>query len=66
MNSAHARANLSSIEILWYLGKSCTSVGTVHIIGQLLEYPFRTSACFFKSKRLLFFVLRDSSGTLLP
>jgi hypothetical protein len=30
--SADARANLSSIEILWCLGKSCMSVGTVHII----------------------------------
>jgi hypothetical protein len=56
--SAYARANLSSIEILWYLGKNCTSAGTVHIISSLLEYPFRTSACFFKSKRLLFFVVQ--------
>jgi hypothetical protein len=32
VQSADAHANLSSIEILWYLGKNCTSVGTVHII----------------------------------
>jgi hypothetical protein len=32
VQSADARPNLSSIEILWYLGKNCTSFGTVHII----------------------------------
>jgi hypothetical protein len=32
VQSADARANLSSIEITWCLGKNCTSVGTVHII----------------------------------
>jgi hypothetical protein len=30
--NANARANLSTIEIIWCLGKNCTSVGTVHII----------------------------------
>jgi hypothetical protein len=33
VQSAYARANLSSIEILWYLGKICTSVSTQHFIG---------------------------------
>jgi hypothetical protein len=33
VQSANARANLSSIEIIWYLGKNCMSVGTVHIMG---------------------------------
>jgi hypothetical protein len=33
VQSADAHANLSSIEIIWCLGKNCTSVGTVHIIG---------------------------------
>jgi hypothetical protein len=37
--SAHAHANLSSIEITWYLGKNCTSVGTGHFI--VLEYRWR-------------------------
>jgi hypothetical protein len=32
VQSADARANLSSIEIIWCLGKNCMSVGTVHII----------------------------------
>jgi hypothetical protein len=33
VQSADARANLSSIETLWYLGRNCTSVRTVHFIG---------------------------------
>jgi hypothetical protein len=32
MQSANDLSFLSSIEILWYLGKNCRSVGTVHII----------------------------------
>jgi hypothetical protein len=32
VDSANARANLSSIEILWYLGQNCTSVSTAHIV----------------------------------
>jgi hypothetical protein len=33
VQSAYARANLSSIEIPWYLDNNCTSVGTGHFIG---------------------------------
>jgi hypothetical protein len=32
VQSADARANLSSIEIIWCLSKNCTSIGTCHII----------------------------------
>jgi hypothetical protein len=32
VQSADACANLSAIEITWYLGKNCMSVSTVHII----------------------------------
>ena len=32
MNSSDARANLTSIEFIWYLGKTCSSDRTVHII----------------------------------
>jgi hypothetical protein len=33
VQSADACANLSSIEIQWYFGKNCTSVGTRHFIA---------------------------------
>jgi hypothetical protein len=33
VQSADTHANLSSIEITWYLGKNCMSVGTGHFIG---------------------------------
>jgi hypothetical protein len=33
VQSADARANLSSIEIIWYLGKNCSSVSTRHFIA---------------------------------
>jgi hypothetical protein len=32
VHSAKVRANLSSIEILWCLGKNCTSVRTVLVL----------------------------------
>jgi hypothetical protein len=33
MESANDLANLSSIEILWHLGKNCMAIGTHHIIA---------------------------------
>jgi hypothetical protein len=37
VHSAEAPANLSSIEILWYLGKNRMSIGTVHIIDHCVS-----------------------------
>jgi hypothetical protein len=49
VQSADARANLSSIEIIWYLGKNYSSVGTRHFI------PFTTFSfqITFRSESIL-------------
>jgi hypothetical protein len=59
MPSPDARANLSSIEIIWYLGKNCSSVGTRHFMAlhvdtfRLLSEP----ESFLSILKLYFFPL---------